>query len=202
MKNRLEACIMAAILCIFLLSAAGIYVCVKNYTPAAADPGTGIPGEKQAYRDSAIAFVRENEDLLHRAMQEARALTGGRRTIDLGRSTGTETHAAPVLRVGFEDAAENAFLKALLEDTIIESIHAGDGYTTFSLDYSSGIVTSSLYYDILYCTGDPAPVLYPEFGDDWKKHGSGRVRSSEDGHVDFYLEEIGGGFWYSFISWP
>jgi len=202
MNKRAERYILTVILSVFLLAAAGIFLSVRFFQPAPPDPGTGVPGEKLQYRNESIAFVRENEELLHRAMQEALSLPGNVHRLDMSRYIGLKTYVEPALRVNFDRIAQNAFLESALQDTLLESIVIGDDYWRFGLDFSSGIVTSSLYYDIIYCEKAPAARIHPCFGDHWTTLGNGRLFRDETESVDYYLEEIGGGFWYSYISWP
>lgn len=205
MNMRAERNILIVILSGFLLAAVGIFLSVHNYHPIPrdpGDPGTGIPGEKLQYRNEAIAFARENEEFLHRVMQETLSLPGNVQFLDMDCYVGMETYEEPVLRVNFERVVQNTFLESALQDTLLENIDIDNDYWSFGLDFSSGIVTSSLYYDIIYCEKDPAPYIHPFFGDHWTAYGNGRLRHDETDYVDFYLEEIGDGFWYSFIGWP
>lgn len=195
-----EKWVILAISSILILTIAGIFIAphfASTFTP---DPGTGVPGEKMKYRTAAIAFVQENEAMLHRIMHEVNKFPGDVDCVDVSRFVDMETYDKPVLRGDFMYVLENEYLKSSLENTILKQLNPGRDVWKFSLDYSSGIVTSSLYYDIIYCPRDPAPYTEPVAGGVWREHGNGRLYTKD--HVNFYLEEIGNGFWYSYINWP
>jgi len=195
-----EGWIIAVILAVFLLAAALILVLPGRHAPFIPDPGTGVPGEKLKYREEAIAFVRENEALLHRVMHEVNKFPGDVDCVDLSRFVDMETYDAPVLRGDFMYVLENEYLKSTLENTILDQLNPGRDVWKFSLDFSSGIATSSRYYDIICCAQDPAPHIEPVSGGAWQDCGNGRLYTRD--HVKLYLEEIGNGFWYSYIFWP
>lgn len=196
----MEKMVIFAISTVLILAIAGVLIVPHFATIAVSDPGTGVPGEKMKYRENAIDFVRENEEMLHRLMLEVHRLPGNMGCLDISRFVDMETYDEPVLRGNFKYVLENEYLESTLENTILEKLIPGKEVWTFSLDYSSGIVTSSVYYDILYCAQDPAPYVEPVSGGTWQEYGNGRLYTKD--HVNLYLEEIGNGFWYSYISWP
>jgi len=171
---------------------------VMNRTPEV--PGTGISGETIELREATIRFVRENEALLQRAVQELKILP--KDTHEVFYHNVAKEYIA---NNGTHHTLENQFLIDLLEDTVVDYIDRENGSWMFHLEYGEDSLFESKCYFIVHSEKDPSADLYDS--GIWNEQGSGKSAHWQTGNgeppdrhlgrkSDLYLEEIGNNFWY------
>ena len=144
---------------------------------------TPVRGEKMRYRNAAIAFAAEHRDRLDALAQYLDALSPRPNTVRLERGM----IAGHDLEVD-DKWSEDESLLQMLEATPIEAVRReGDGWR-FGLKYSSGMLDTCHYYDLLY----NASVA----GGEWTPMDEGCIRQGRD-WVE-YVRNLGGGLYYDY----
>ena len=144
---------------------------------------TPVRGEKTRYRNAAIAFAAEHRDRLDALAQYLDALSPRPNTVRLERGM-IAGHDLEVDNIGSEDEA----LLQMLEATPIETVRREGAGWRFGLKYSSGMLDTCHYYELLYNTS----VL----GGDWTPMDEGCIRQGRD-WVE-YVQNLGGGLYYDY----
>ena len=143
---------------------------------------TPVRGEKTRYRNAAIIFATEHRDRLNALAQYLDGLSPRPNTVRLERG----------MLSGHDLAVDDKYSKdevllQMLEATPIETVlREGSGWR-FGLEYSSGMLDISHYYDLVY----NAPI-----GGDWTPMDEGFFSQGRD-WVE-YAQDLGGGLYYHY----
>lgn len=192
LKERHAAAAIAAVLLAAILAL--LLVWAVHYRPP--EPATGIPGEKLRYRLQTLDFAQENEEMLRRAVGELEKLPGN--VFELFQDSESQKC---IMNTGSWEPLENPSLQSLMKKGVflIERSGSGNGWDFHILQESS--LFRSREYILHYAPSDPTA------GDDssaWTPFGEGKHLHLDDyllyNEADFYLQELGGGFWYCYRS--
>ena len=173
-----ESMVLMSILLVFILAAGGIYLSVQNYVPPEPKPASAANfGREEAYLEIARQ-IREEKDELLQIMALAEPLEDS---------------------IRYEDAVHlNPELAGLMQAHGIERIYREPQMWSLHTSFSGGIVTASVYYDILYTQADPRGLVTAWNKDSpWIRTGKGWMQA--DGNTA-YLEEISDDFYYFYLA--